>query len=39
MKNEKSYWSKWYLGVFLFLLVQVAIYYFITIQFQYPTQQ
>jgi hypothetical protein len=34
MKNEKSYWNKWYLGVLLFLLVQVAIYYFITMKFK-----
>jgi hypothetical protein len=34
MENEKSYWNKWYLGVLLFLLVQIAIYYFITMEFK-----
>ena len=33
MKNEKSYWNKWYVGVFLFLLLQVILFYLITIQF------
>ncbi len=34
MENEKSYWNKWYLGVFLFLLLQVIFFYFITIEFK-----
>lgn len=34
MDKEKSYWKKWYVGVFLFLLIQIAIYYFITGQFR-----
>ncbi len=33
MKNERSYWNKWYVGVFLFLLLQVILFYLITIQF------
>ena len=31
MKNDQSYWNKWYAGVLLFLLIQVALYYFITV--------
>lgn len=34
MKNEKSYWSKWYGVVLLFLLMQVILYYFITVTYQ-----
>ncbi len=30
MQNEKSYWNKWYIGVLLFLVLQVALYYLIT---------
>lgn len=30
MNDDKSYWKKWYLGVSLFLLIQIAVYYFIT---------
>jgi len=34
MDKEKSYWNKWYLGVFLFLLLQAVIFYFITMEFK-----
>ena len=34
MKNEKLYWNKWYLGVFLFLVVQIIIFYLITVTFK-----
>ena len=34
MEEKKSYWSKWYLIVFVFLLVQITAYYFITIYFK-----
>ena len=30
MQNEKSYWTKWYLAVFLFLVLQIIMFYFIT---------
>lgn len=30
MKNEKTYWKNWYIGVIAFLLIQVIFYYFIT---------
>jgi hypothetical protein len=33
MKNEKSYWRKWYFGVLLFLAVQIIVFYFITKSF------
>lgn len=32
--EEKKYWNKLYLIVFLFLLLQVVFYYFITEHFQ-----
>ena len=34
MQNEKSYWNKWYIIVVLFLIVQIIIFYFITIYFK-----
>lgn len=34
MHNEKSYWRKWYLGVMIALLLQVLMYYFITVCYQ-----
>lgn len=34
MKEGKKYWYKWYAGVLLFLLLQIVIYYFITVYFQ-----
>ncbi len=34
MQKEKSYWARWYIGVILFLLLQVALYYFITINYK-----
>jgi hypothetical protein len=33
MQDEKSYWNKWYLGVLLFLILQVIVFYFITKQY------
>ena len=33
MKNEKTYWYKWYIAVLVFLILQVIIYYFITKHF------
>ncbi len=34
MQGEKSYWKKWYWGVTIILLLQMLIYYFITVYFQ-----
>jgi hypothetical protein len=34
MRNEKSYWRKWYLGVIIVLLLQLVMYYFITVCYQ-----
>ena len=34
MQSEKSYWRKWYLGVIIILLLQMVIYYFITVCYQ-----
>ena len=34
MSNEKSYWRKWYLGVIIILLLQLVMYYFITVCYQ-----
>ena len=33
-KNDKAYWKKWYVAVIVFLLVQVVLYYLITIHFK-----
>jgi len=30
MQNGKSYWNKWYLTVFLFLVIQIVLFYWIT---------
>jgi hypothetical protein len=30
MKSEKAYWLKWYIGVLLFLIVQVILFFLIT---------
>lgn len=30
----KSYWNKWYLGVLLFLALQIIIFYLITVEFK-----
>lgn len=32
--GNQSYWKKWYLGVLLFLIVQIIIFYFITVEFK-----
>lgn len=33
MQNEKSYWRKWYIGVLLFLAVQIILFCWITVKF------
>ena len=33
-EKNSSYWNKWYIIVIGFLLVQVALYYFITAYFK-----
>lgn len=33
MEDDKSYWNKWYIAVLSFLLLQITVYYFITIHF------
>ena len=33
IEKSKSYWGKWYVLLIVFLLVQVIIYYFITVTF------
>ena len=30
----KSYWNKWYLAVLFFLIVQIIIFYLITVEFK-----
>ena len=32
--SDQSYWNKWYLGVLLFLIVQIIIFYVITVTFK-----
>jgi len=34
MNGEKSYWKKWYIGVIVFLLLQIGFYYLITQYFK-----
>ena len=34
MQDEKTYWNKWYLLVFLFLILQIIIFYLITVEFK-----
>jgi hypothetical protein len=34
MQNEKSYWNTWYLAVFIFLMLQIIIFYLITVEFK-----
>jgi hypothetical protein len=34
MDKEKKYWSKWYTAVVLALVVQVVLYYLITINYR-----
>lgn len=34
MQNEKKYWRNWYLGVLAFLMLQIVLYYFITLHFK-----
>ncbi len=33
MQKEKTYWKKWYTLVLLFLLAQIAFFYYLTIQY------
>ena len=33
MHNKNKYWRKWYIGVLLVLVLQVILYYFITISY------
>ncbi len=33
-KAEKKYWNRLYLGVLIFLTLQIVFYYFITLYFQ-----
>jgi len=30
----RSYWNKWYIGVFFFLVLQIIIFYLITVEFK-----
>lgn len=32
--NNKAYWNKWYVGVLLFLILQIVIFYLITVEFK-----
>ncbi len=34
MQNEKAYWNKWYLAVLMFLILQIIIFYLITVEFK-----
>lgn len=34
MEKEKSYWRNWYVIVFVFLMLQIILYYFITQHFK-----
>jgi hypothetical protein len=34
MQNEKSYWNKWYLSVLMFLILQIIIFYLISVEFK-----
>jgi hypothetical protein len=34
MQNEKLYWNKWYLAVLMFLILQIIIFYLITVAFK-----
>ncbi len=33
-EGGKSYWKKWYIGVIVFLLIQITCYYLITQYFK-----
>ena len=33
MQNGKTYWRKWYIGVLLFLAVQILLFWWITQKF------
>ena len=33
MEKKSSYWLTWYLVVFIFLVIQIVIFYFISRQF------
>lgn len=32
--GSKSYWNKWYAAVLVFLLIQIALYYVISVHFK-----
>lgn len=32
--GDASYWNKWYIAVLLFLIVQIIIFYLITVEFK-----
>ena len=32
--GAKSYWNKWYLAVLLFLILQIILFYLITVKFK-----
>ncbi len=32
--KDQSYWNKWYLAVLVFLILQIIIFYFITVAFK-----
>jgi hypothetical protein len=32
--GDKQYWNKWYAAVMIFLLLQILLYYFITVYFK-----
>ena len=32
--GEAVYWRNWYLAVFVFLILQIVLYYFITVHFK-----
>ena len=34
MQENNSYWTRWYIGVILVLVVQVILYYIITIHYK-----
>ncbi len=34
MQDGKAYWNKWYIGVLLFLIIQIIIFYLITVEFK-----
>lgn len=35
-KQERKYWNRWYAAVFIFLVLQIVLYYLVTQYFQHP---